>query len=395
MSLAPSRLIIDRGLAWSSNTNQNGHVSVAFPFDWNTRRGPIFDWYEKQPCKRFESIQHRQNQDAPFFHQFLLIRLTDGSLCRVERLGDGIQLDAIRKTGSLAHDLMETFTPDAYEIFVHDKPSDLIAEIRFPHEFDLMEVLAIYYSIQRDNRTRWYTLQRFNCYFLCWTILAVLARHLVDWQETFSTATWTDTVEDALMVFSGLSRAPLMPEAKLHLAIRLCSLLDPQCAHPAAFVINLLRYDLNGSDLACDSLNRNLEQTLWKSNWDTCVANALETKVKGILQEALDGDMSQSLLNDLAGNPAMLNYLQSVSEPQNLVVEQLFEEIYTGLGIKYVDRYIEEVANNGKILDEEYPPSMMWRMIRVCFGVTLGGAWGTWLAITDKGLGYGRYKFDS
>ncbi|KAF8608401.1 hypothetical protein BDV93DRAFT_504858 [Ceratobasidium sp. AG-I] len=350
MSLAPSRFIINRGLAWSSGGEESGHIAIEFPFAWDTRLGAVFDWYEKQPCKHFRSIQHRQNRDAPFFHQFLLIKLTNGSLCRVERLGDGMQLDAVRRSGCLAHDLVQTFTPDAYDIFIADKPSDLLAEVHLPREIDLLDVLAICYSIQRNNHTCWYTLQRFNCYFLCWTVLAVLTRRLIRWEEGFSAAIWEETSHNAASLFSNLAKVPLTYEAKLQLALRLCSLLDQPSIQPANLVASLLHQNLGNSSDILNDLRTILRQTLWKSSWGGCVDYVLEARVKSITQRE-DVDALWSLGRGLGNSSSSL-------DSQNLVVQKYFEQIYTGLGLKW------------------------------CCGVILGAIWGFWMAITDRGLGY-------
>ncbi|KAG8751759.1 hypothetical protein FRC11_009038, partial [Ceratobasidium sp. 423] len=180
MSFVSSHPAINGSLAWSKGNKEL--TRIEFPYGWNSRVGGIFDWYSRQPCKQITSVQHRKSRAAPFYHEFLVFQLADGNFCRFERVGDpDARLDALDRQGSLAHDLAEAFPLSQIEAV--DKSSDLISELTFPPRMELMDMLAVCYSIQQLDKTRSYTLQRYNCYFFCWAQLIVLTRRLSLWNE--------------------------------------------------------------------------------------------------------------------------------------------------------------------------------------------------------------------
>ncbi|KAG8692487.1 hypothetical protein FRC09_011163 [Ceratobasidium sp. 395] len=110
-----STVLVNRGLRWSSDSDGTGPQFITFSKKWDKRDDPPLKWYDLQPCTRFKSIDHRRSRDSPFFREFLILKLVDGSYCRIERTGEGSRLDAIRRNGSLAHDIIERITYDDYE----------------------------------------------------------------------------------------------------------------------------------------------------------------------------------------------------------------------------------------------------------------------------------------
>ncbi|KAG9085684.1 hypothetical protein FS749_004231 [Ceratobasidium sp. UAMH 11750] len=185
-------------LGWSG-LNKRGRLFV-MEFDewWQGKDCPVMDWYEqqRQTSTRFQLIEHRKNLDGPFYHEFLLLKLTDGAVCRVERTGEGSRADALRYTGCTSNDLIQWFSEDDYAKFSDTMPSNLVAEIDLQQEFDILDVLAVCYSIQNTEACSVYTLQRYNCYFFCWTILAVLTRRL--WETVITSDAWDLAVNSAM-----------------------------------------------------------------------------------------------------------------------------------------------------------------------------------------------------
>ncbi|KAG8692318.1 hypothetical protein FRC08_009859, partial [Ceratobasidium sp. 394] len=196
-------------------------------------------WYDQQ-CKsstRFRSIEHRRNVDGPFFHEFLLLKLMDGAICRVERMGEGSRTDAIRLTGCTAHDLIQWFIESDYDKFSEKCPSMLIAKVDLCQDFDILDVLAICYSIQNTKACRAYTLQRYNCYFLCLTVIAMLTRRVASWETMVTSDDWNSCISSSLDQLSNLS----LDDSKKHSIMRLCALLEPDNPQPARFILDALR----------------------------------------------------------------------------------------------------------------------------------------------------------
>ncbi|KAG8764471.1 hypothetical protein FRC12_008085, partial [Ceratobasidium sp. 428] len=144
-------------------------------------------WYNSQcaTSTTFQSVEHRRDVNGPFFHEFLLFTLTDGAICRLERVGEGSRSDAIRDVGCTAHDLIQWFDAEDYAELEAKHPSVPIAQIRFRRSFDILDVLAVCYSIQKTKACNIYTLQRYNCYFLCLTVLAMLSRQTANWEQVW------------------------------------------------------------------------------------------------------------------------------------------------------------------------------------------------------------------
>jgi hypothetical protein len=191
MSSASSRHRANQLLA--SSKGGKGLEPIRFPLGWDSRIGGIFSWYDQQTCTKFASVQHRKDRQFPFYHEFLCVKLTNGEICQFERVGDpNARTDALTQEGSLAHDYAETH-PHNY-LAKLDNTSDVIKEIIFPSELDLLDMLEICYHIQEDTETRSYTLQRFNCYFFSWCILLVLAQENSPFKVAVSDDQWASII---------------------------------------------------------------------------------------------------------------------------------------------------------------------------------------------------------
>ncbi|KAG9094759.1 hypothetical protein FS749_011892 [Ceratobasidium sp. UAMH 11750] len=225
---------------WSSQTSRReGTHVMKFARDWRGSNCPVEKWYqtqlkrsqESESTTRFSAIQHRRTLDYPFFHEFLVIPLADGSYYRVERTGVGSNTDAITRSGCPARDLIEWFpkvqrkpdVPDKPD--VPNKPSALIVEVGFPSEFDILDVLAVCCPIQKQPRARRYTLQCYNCYFFCCAVLSVLARRSVDLESMVSSLGFYKL---RVQLYDSMNTLSNSPEAKKYSVLRVCQTLKPQ-----------------------------------------------------------------------------------------------------------------------------------------------------------------------
>ncbi|KAG8722560.1 hypothetical protein FRC11_002691, partial [Ceratobasidium sp. 423] len=197
-SLADSMALSSR-LSASSHRGRGRALPLWFHKEWMHPDCPVHKWYteQTQSSTRFTSIEYRRELRAPFYHEFLLVHLDDGATCRLERLGEGSRADAIRRIGCTAHDIIQWFPPNGYENDTYSKErTALIMNIDYLESFDLKDVLAICYSIRRGKKSSAYTLQRFNCYFLCATVITILARRVSRWERMITQETWARMVDE-------------------------------------------------------------------------------------------------------------------------------------------------------------------------------------------------------
>ncbi|KAG9092600.1 hypothetical protein FRC06_011860 [Ceratobasidium sp. 370] len=285
-SLTSSRLVSDRMRAWFGPNSRGRLFVMEFDPDWQGKGCPVMDWYEqqRQTSTRFQVIEHRKNLDGPFYHEFLLLKLTDGAVCRVERTGDGSRADALRYTGCISNDLIQWFSEDDYAKFSTSMPSNLVAEIDLGQEFDILDVLAVCYSIQNTQPCSVYTLQRYNCYFFCWTILASLTRRL--WETTITGDAWDLAVNSAMDHWSNV----LPEEAKKHLMLRIYTLLDPHNPRATMQFLNPLRSHLSSKIIDLSVVNQALGRTLWATSSESALCDGLGPMAGGVRQSMYADD---------------------------------------------------------------------------------------------------------
>ncbi|CAE6421089.1 unnamed protein product [Rhizoctonia solani] len=182
-------------LAWSMGNGGKGRMLIKFPL-------PLDDgWYREQPCTIFRVFQHRKERSG-FKHEFIVLQLLDGSVCRIERMGDpDARFDALSPRGSVAHDMAQCFRPDELDQASLDT-SDVVAEVELPCDFDLMDVLKICRAIHEGEKTRNYTLQVFNCYFFSLAIQVCLTRLVAHWEDQQLFERWLSQIN------AGISALP-------------------------------------------------------------------------------------------------------------------------------------------------------------------------------------------
>lgn len=277
----------------SSQGNQPNRIApcdLRFDRAWQDPLSTVMRWYHMQTETRFASIQHRRNREPPFFHEYLLIHLVDNSVCRLERIGEGSQAGAVLQSGCTSHDIIQWFPTEGDANSNSQSGSDLVTQVNFPVTFDLLEVLAICYSVQKCNQSSKYTLQRYNCYFLCYTVLTILTRRVTERQDHVEPSTHTRIVNH---MSEALERMEHQPEDALeYLALGVCSLLEngnSTCA--AAFIRGSLISKFN---TVCHGLDQNVDITgiLWHE--DLYMGENLESlllrHVKDAASTALESD---------------------------------------------------------------------------------------------------------
>jgi hypothetical protein len=168
----------------SLNTRLQDPHKIGYPDGW--RKGKTEEWYKSQQTggrtTRFTHLQYRKEREKPFHHEFIVVELENGTVCRFDRRGDvDTRAHAFTSAGITAEDTAHVIQKDESHYKEIYAKSDLLLRLYFPQGQDLLTILGICYGVQHDEHARAYTLLRYNCYFLSWTIVTATVRRTVDW----------------------------------------------------------------------------------------------------------------------------------------------------------------------------------------------------------------------
>ncbi|KAG8742477.1 hypothetical protein FRC10_001373 [Ceratobasidium sp. 414] len=164
-----------------NNRIQDPHM-IGYPKGW--RKGDTESWYKSQPTTKFTHLQYRKEREGPFYHEYIVIELDNDTVCRFDRRGDvATRAGAFTFEGMTAEDTAHVIQKHETHYAAINDNSDMVLRIHFPNGQDLLAILGICYGVQKDDETRAYTLTRYNCYFLSWTIITATARRTVDWAQ--------------------------------------------------------------------------------------------------------------------------------------------------------------------------------------------------------------------
>lgn len=395
-SLQSAKMLSDRLSGLSSGGDPRSRLcAMRFHKQWRHPDCPVMKWYGLQTSAKFKSIQHWRNLDTQFFHEFLIVRLNDGSAYRVERMGEGSRTDAIRRTGCTAYDLIQWFSPENHtaEPWLGGT-NEMIIQVDFPCTFDLLDILAVCYTIQhKSSRASVYTLQRYNCYFLCNTILAVLARRVAAWETII-----TDTDRPAL-VLDIINQLKDRSQALLHegtavdfLALGICSLLESKDpSSPANFLLEAYQKTLEWN--IQNVLNINLAGCLWHKNIDLAILTTISEEDMGATLRRHMSDVPNpipaasefiTLIKDESDNKEQYAIQQSdLSWIQNVVSEE-FLYMWSST-IKNVVMGMNEVRRMRELEDKSFKRRLAAAMIGSVGSVSMSVA-GYLLPITVRSL---------
>lgn len=290
MSLVPRSAIpyLNKLSGSSMNNRTQDPLIIGYPNGWKT--GPSHEWYEKQPYTKFTHIQYRKEREAPFYHEYIVVELENDTVCRFDRRGDvntranAFTLDGITAEDT-AHIIDKTIIgdkDDPYRI-ITDK-SDLLLRIHFPKGDDLLTILGIVYSVQKDADARAYTLTKFNCYFMSWTIVTATARRTVDWALLGKeTNKWEDLVKTTIEGLNSDSGAMSRLKTRARNALGLGRKGDT-LIHPSADTIPFI-----GSSYLISTLRQALVNTrtdIQKSLGELILRTTVEPSVRKISEHS-------------------------------------------------------------------------------------------------------------
>ncbi|KAG8740204.1 hypothetical protein FRC10_004605 [Ceratobasidium sp. 414] len=288
-SIMSSRASFDHLSTWSGSVDRARPLAMKFHPEWRHQQCKVLRWYEEQspPSRKFRSLEHRRDVNPPFYHEFLLFKLGEG-VCRLERVGEGSRTDAIMAAGCTANDIIRWFEVDNYNEYESMHPSELISEVDLLSEHDILDVLAICYSIQKTSPGNVYTLQRYNCYFLCLTVLTVLARRAASWEAEMTHHIWDWSLDRVLAHLPG----PPAQEAGEHQILQICARLYPNDPRSSEFLLEEVYSQLRFNNEIVSDLRRAVRSALWLGLWEpedlletatTCISALLtEEKLSSI-----------------------------------------------------------------------------------------------------------------
>ena len=188
-ALTPSRAPSNSVIAATRALFFNRPVPLDFPSGWE--KGPVTDWYNNQAAKGstlIEKIQLRKDYQHPYYHEYIIVSTRSGHTYRIDRRPDpDTPFDTIMKIGCTAHDTIREV--DSTSLKGLDSISCCVIELHWQGKetIDLLYVLSICFAIHGDKWADRYTLQRYNCYFLSWTIIAITMRKTSVCRAVFDT----------------------------------------------------------------------------------------------------------------------------------------------------------------------------------------------------------------
>lgn len=276
-----------------------GPVRIAFPFHMG--------WYNEQACTRFNSLEHRKEPKG-FQHEFIVLKLTDGSVCRVERMGDpDKRVEALSDGGSVAYDIAEYYKTENISN-ARLGTSTVVAEIHFPCELDLKDVLNICRAIHEVGKTRNYTLRSYNCYFFALVLQCCLARMIAGWEKRAEYNTWISKMNKMTRTaWSNVYQAPSNPQKQLPLILRLYSVLCPSHEWSAEEFLEEVWLELcSNTNLRPEAFRRELKgalsNELWYSSLELTPARFVDEEIRQAVLNVVQGRLARCKVHNAIVN---------------------------------------------------------------------------------------------
>ncbi|QRV77235.1 hypothetical protein RhiJN_05250 [Ceratobasidium sp. AG-Ba] len=284
-SIPGYRSLSDRVISFSGSYLLELPFEMKFHQTWNHEECKVIQWYRAQSGygTNVRAVEHRKSTQNSLHHEFLLLKL-DGGTYLVERTGSGSQTDAMRHKGCISRDQIRRLSDSDYKAI--QKTSERISEIEFIRQFDLIDVLAICYSIQRTKACSVYTLQRYNCYYFCLTIIAVLSRRVAEWETRMDAIGWDKSIDSTLHAIKELS----FDVAHEHSLLKVCQLLVPSASHYGIQVAEIIRPSLKARPDYLENYSTAISKTLWFCSDHSCSYASLVRGFKYATQDLIHNE---------------------------------------------------------------------------------------------------------
>ncbi|KAF8347164.1 hypothetical protein F5887DRAFT_1281283 [Amanita rubescens] len=170
--------------------------------DWDD--GRIFDWYRMQTYTTITKLELRKERDH-FKHEYIVIYLDNGWVHRIDRRPvKGPNFEPISKEGCEAEDSLTPVSDADLEVIHSETDAEIILEFG-SNKPDLYNVIAVAVAIHLDPRTKNYTLQQYNCYFVARSVIALVTRHCLLQSSPTNYLRWDRVTESMILthVFDG------------------------------------------------------------------------------------------------------------------------------------------------------------------------------------------------
>ncbi|CAE7222615.1 unnamed protein product [Rhizoctonia solani] len=298
--------VCNPSLAWAMGNRGTGRLIIEFPFPLD------HGWYTEQPCTKFETFEHRKERTG-LRHEFIVLKLLDGSVCRIERTGDpNARFDALSHQGSIAYDMAQCFRPKDIDQACL-LTSDIVTEVTLPHEFDIMDVLKICRAIHEGAKTRNYTLQVFNCYFFSLTIQACLTRHITYWDDKNFFKNWLSQLNHGFGVLGKFSQSSAKATSNQlknePILFRLYSVLNPHkpysiCKRSLTDKLKTkFQRRVDHAEYEQKELQYCLNNLLWHATIEPSLKLFLEAKLREVFSEIIKESISRIPVQPPADEP--------------------------------------------------------------------------------------------
>ncbi|KAH7326918.1 hypothetical protein B0J17DRAFT_222542 [Rhizoctonia solani] len=167
---------------------------LAMCFDSWTKENDTFNWYEERKQEadgrgRYIRTMHlRKERQRPFFHEFVVLHLDDDTFWRIDRRQLPDEQDpygCIGESGITACDTIERVSgiTNFFERNPITSSSNSMVELEFKKgiDVDVALVLRICRAIKNHKKAKFYTLQRYNCFFFAQALIMCTACGVSDW----------------------------------------------------------------------------------------------------------------------------------------------------------------------------------------------------------------------
>ncbi|CUA77744.1 Dual oxidase 2 [Rhizoctonia solani] len=246
----------------------------------------------------FRAFQHRKERKG-LQHEFIVLMLLDGSLCRFERMGDpDARFDALSPHGTIAHDMAQCFRPGEIDQACL-KSSDLVAEVMLPCDFDIMDVLKICRAIHEGEKTRNYTLQIYNCWFFSLAIQVCLTRLVAHWEDQERIGFWLSQVNKAIgsLTSTGQSLRDSTPTLHRQIFSQVFSILRPRNDNYEETFVKDVKLQLQsriatGSTIV-EQITYRVNNLLWYSTINSNLNEFIKEEVHGAIMSILRDSLEE------------------------------------------------------------------------------------------------------
>jgi len=170
--------------------------------DWDD--GVIFDWYREEEYTTISKLELRKERDN-YKHEYIVIYLDNGWVHRIDRRPiRGANFEPISKEGCEAEDCLTPVSDADLNVIRSETDAEITLEFG-SNKPDLYSVIAVAVAIHLDPRTKNYTLQQYNCYFVARSIITLVTRHCLLQSSPTSGLRWDRVTEPMILahVFDG------------------------------------------------------------------------------------------------------------------------------------------------------------------------------------------------